>query len=724
MYKNTSILSYFKPFTQPPRLKKRSLPEDNSEEPRAVRRSRSATPKDSQPRSGPDREGEHLGSGLHGTSSRFTSRSSSRQPPGLQDEEPTDTATPAQVSRDETSYTPSTPVPIDPMSRNADVLGSQGTSLMSSQRVVKNGEVVIRNSDDESDSDSSLEDLDDLLLLDGRKHRGEPSSPEPQSPALPLHRNAEDGRRMSTRRRIKVDKVVAPLCSALLVQPKKYRFDLESLARHRKQEEASVEDISRANAMLRSFEQEKASARGNSEAVSKKGPFDAAFIDKVMEEHGDEDEISRLKAAIQRTEALHHGKSWSFFDEQAEEPLFEQADFPVVEDDRLGPVLVETSSRQQAFLSGYVGEFVMKENLPEEILFWIMDAICLEARDDLRYSYTATLTDASKHLALVLSPERIDMLFRRIGATAAALDIEGPVIPHAASSQSIEATSRPCLLSILDLFQNLASDLGAESRVHLICTLCRLALDRSIANCCHTMSAIEDAFASLIETIPAQDLDHELQVIMTTAFKSITDATLRLRLLQSILASSHRLILIRRRLALACFFRDIRYLSQQADDTIDLKGIARYLESPRFMTSNATDYGELAAAIGILSIAIECGDPPSSPCAVEEEKAFNRDIDVLSLKIKFMFADIVDTGASHMGRTEAKEVLESLQYRLSYAVRTKPPLKQSVFGDSTVEDAVNRGMMEAFVGKGKQNASFAMPDSAQGQGESRTIAAS
>lgn len=142
------------------------------------------------------------------------------------------------------------------------------------------------------------------------------------------------------------------------------------------------------------------------------------------------------------------------------------------------------------------------------------------------------------------------------------------------------------------------------------------------------------------------------------------------------------------------------------------------------MTSNATDYGELAAAIGILSIAIDCGDPPSSPCATEKERGFNRDIDVLSFKIKSMFADIVDTGASHMARTEAKEVLEAFQYRLSYGVRTKPPPKKSLFGDSTVEDAAKRQMMETFVEKGTQNTSFALPDSLQRQGQFRTVAAS
>lgn len=210
---------------------------------------------------------------------------------------------------------------------------------------------------------------------------------------------------------------------------------------------------------------------------------------------------------------------------------------------------------------------------------------------------------------------------------------------------------------------------------------------------------------------------------MTTAFKTITDATLRLRLLQNIHASSHRLILLRRRFALACFFQDIGYLSQQAEDTIDLRDIARHLDSPQFMTNNETDYAELAAAIGILSIAIDCGDPPPLPCATAE-KAFNRDIDVLSLKIKSMFADIVDTGASHMRRTEAKEALEAFQYRLSYGVRTKPPPKKSLFGDSTVESAAERHMMEAFVENGKQSTSSVMPDSFQRQGKLGTVAAS
>ena len=158
---------------------------------------------------------------------------------------------------------------------------------------------------------------------------------------------------------------------------------------------------------------------------------------------------------------------------------------------------------------------------------------------------------------------------------------------------------------------------------------------------------------------------------MTTAFKFITDATLRLRLLQNISTTSHRLILLRRRLALACFFEDIGYLSQQADDAIDLKDIVNHLEGSQFVISNATDYGDLAAAIGILSIAVDGGNPRSSPSVTKGENGFNREIDVLSIKIKSMFADIVDTGASHMGRTEAKEVSERNLLQSSLCLETR-----------------------------------------------------
>jgi len=206
-------------------------------------------------------------------------------------------------------------------------------------------------------------------------------------------------------------------------------------------------------------------------------------------------------------------------------------------------------------------------------------------------------------------------------------------------------------------------------------------------------------------TIPCKywksaDEPEQLEAVLTTVYRTIRDATLRLQLIQTIPAWSSRLLLLRQRFALAVFFQDSRYFSKQPKDLVNLKSIARRLESPQFNIRKGTDFGELAASICILSIGIDCGDPPLSPATKVEDAAFNEDVDSLSSKIKSMFSDIIDTGASHMKRTEAKEVLEGFQRRLEYSIRTKPKPKKSIFGDAKVVPL--QGHMDAFVKKSRR----------------------
>ena len=142
-------------------------------------------------------------------------------------------------------------------------------------------------------------------------------------------------------------------------------------------------------------------------------------------------------------------------------------------------------------------------------------------------------------------------------------------------------------------------------------------------------------------------------------------------------------------------------MSKYTEDWIDLRSMADRLRSPQFAINNATDYADLAASIGILSIAIDSGNPPPPGSSKEDEIAFNSDVDILALKIRAMFTQIIDTSASQMKRTEAKEILEGFHARLWYAIRTKPPPKKSIFGDSHVKPLQER--MEAFVVRRKQD---------------------
>ncbi|MCJ1459499.1 hypothetical protein MMC28_009878 [Mycoblastus sanguinarius] len=707
-YKNSNITDYFKRFA-PPRPKKRPFPNDNTEECHSVRQllrtphgSQGVDPQSKDPKSFDEMSGTKLvksnsiDPGSQASSGRHADANQVNPTP------PDNDTSPPEVKLEQAR--------------------SQTPALSSSQRMVKNGEVIVTNSDEDASSDTSLEDIDDLL--EARKpSRGINSPPEPELPYLPSQRKADDEGGSSTKRpprgSARANKVASPLRSALPVMTK-YKFSLQALAKQRRQYEASKEGVAQANLLLESYEQRKAMTDEEGRIPSEKTILDVDLIKEVMKNHGDEDDISRLKIAIQRTEALNHSKIWSFFDDNSGES-FEQGDFPNIENEPLAQILTEPPSRHQAFLSGYVGEYAMKQGLPEEVLLWIMDAVCLESRDDLRYSFTSSLKEAAKQITPLLTPGRIDALFRKMGATAAALDTERSVVPRAVLSESIEAVSRPNLLSILDLFRTAAGDMSSGSRIHIVCTLCRLALDHSISNDPHAISAIEESFASLVESIPDRDLDHEVgykpkakqgkanensdqfQVVLTTVLPSIADTTLRLQLLQSIPAYPYRLAFFRQQLALAFFLGDNPYFQRRAQELVNLRIIARHLHQPQYIVNNTTDYAELAASISILSIGIDCGDPPSAPYTRDEETRFNSDVDLLAQRIKEMFTQIIDTSASSIRRTEAKEVLEGLHSRLMYAVRTKPKPKSMLFGNSTIGSAGDRGIIKAFLDGKKQS---------------------
>ena len=50
----------------------------------------------------------------------------------------------------------------------------------------------------------------------------------------------------------------------------------------------------------------------------------------------------------------------------------------------------------------------------------------------------------------------------------------------------------------------------ADARTHILCLLCRLALDASAMNDGHVMIAFEDAFANLIDSAASTQYDHEV----------------------------------------------------------------------------------------------------------------------------------------------------------------------------------------------------------------------
>lgn len=508
LYKNRRIDDWFKPFAQLPR-NKRPSPEDIPERPPSKRNSPLGSPRQIQCA---DENGQAEALGPVASRALHSASQEQRSQPGdnLAESDPTLPNLMADGPRGVKSSMST--VPIHLSSNVAPQISSTPSSqsmLTSSQRIVRNGEVRIRDSDEESGSDTSLEDLDELLAL------FKPSRGYSRPKELDHTHPAEDdtggsSSRRTTRKRPQASTKDSPLSSAVTAMPKSYKISLDSLAKQRKQYDASNAGVAQAKSVLDLYDQRKATTDCREPLKDKTGVLEADLINIVMKDQVDGDDMGRLKTAIHRTEALQHGKSWSFFEDYPEEFSAQHDDFPTFGNDhRLEPILAELATRQQAFLGGYIGEFARLENLPEELLLWLMDAVCFEVRDDLRNSYTATLNEVDGLYSL-LTPERIDALFRKLGATATAIDVEKEIVPHPVVSQRTHIVPRSSLLTTLAFFRSAASVLGPESRVHLLCALCRLSLDATIATNIHAIRAIDDLFANLLQSIPEEDLEHEV----------------------------------------------------------------------------------------------------------------------------------------------------------------------------------------------------------------------
>lgn len=315
MHKTRNITDFFKPFAQPP-AKKRLREDDKTSPDKIFGRQRTCS---KSPRVGDAETATSLPSNL--PSSSLTSSLTSLDSDVRSEEEEEDEAT--NVLRETDRM---------PVTASFGTSSSQGPVLTNSQRVMRKGQVMIKNSDDESDSGTSLDDLDELLNL---ARQTVDSSPPIETDPLPSTSsnqkrltpvNCVTGRTRSGR-----DKDPVKPVNILPVMPK-YKFSLQSLIAQAEEDDAAEASAMHAKEIVDALDEHRAvreakhgPARGNN------GNASEGLLVSVMEKRGEGESIDRLVQAIQRTEALHQEKSWSFF--ASAEPIspFKIVDFPLLE---------------------------------------------------------------------------------------------------------------------------------------------------------------------------------------------------------------------------------------------------------------------------------------------------------------------------------------------------------------------------------------------------------
>lgn len=328
MYRNSSITNFFKPFAHS-RQNKRPLSEDNINGPRPLRGSHSITPEAAtraetlpeairppnqtpSPNDPPKVGGAPADRPLSPKHDSLRSGSRGRLKP----------------SREERKESP----------------GLQGHISAGSQRVMRDGKVMIRNSDDESESDMSLDDIDDLLVARRNTLASSPPT-EPDHPQAPPFKQEEISKPVVEVRISRSTRAKATYLPSTLPVVPKYKFSLKALEEKAKDDKASEVGSSKAKLLLDSFEQEKIKPTDKARRVDKAGEkFDAEFVSAVLKDKGDEEGINRLMTAIERTEAFHQGKIWSFFSIANDPTLLQQAKFPVLDDVHWQGILTSLSA--------------------------------------------------------------------------------------------------------------------------------------------------------------------------------------------------------------------------------------------------------------------------------------------------------------------------------------------------------------------------------------------
>ena len=213
----------------------------------------------------------------------------------------------------------------------SDLHSSFTAGLTSSQRIVKNGQMVVTNSDGESDSDTSLGDIDELLT--GVKQSLDvPPSPEISLSTLRSEiRTRQSGRKEAILRAKRGTSAHIAQRSNPPLNTSKYKFSIDSLIAQVEKEDAAEAGALQARLAVGVLNEEKKARDAGLRSMKEEDKIEEGLLTSMVEHAGNIEGIDRLVQAVKRTEALHQDKTWLFFDFQAQDSHEPTNAFPEIQ---------------------------------------------------------------------------------------------------------------------------------------------------------------------------------------------------------------------------------------------------------------------------------------------------------------------------------------------------------------------------------------------------------
>ncbi|KAM3442898.1 hypothetical protein NHJ13734_002136 [Beauveria thailandica] len=523
----------------------------------------------------------------------------------------------------------------------------------------------IAASDDDDDgndsnfSDSSLEDLS--TLLGG-------SRPRPAAAAAASSRS----QLLATPSR--ASKRAALHRSPLAVIPK-HRFDLKALAKDARRDTALQASSLRASEPVR--DGTAAPPPPSTPAASIPQSHSALSDFVASERRGDAHKVLRT---VQRADPGHQELRYCFFKTRLDGPAAASSPPPAATHGHW-TLLTEGNQRvrEQNLVSGLPFNIVGSQGgMPDDIFLWVLDEICTVKSVVARMELCNLIVICPEQIASLFTPDCLKSIWERLGARDLSMDC-GEISVSKVSEDVYKGHDWAPLLAVMSLLKDTSSNLPVETRKYAVQMLLRMSMDRLIISNVHLSNQFEDAFKTIVDTIPSKEWDafcHDTCALLLGNFSS---QCIRVNALLSLPTSSRRAHDLRRRLAATFLFYDASLARRVPEEAVTLQAVIDRLATPAFQVGPRTEFAELRAAILILNIAVDDGSVlVFGPDDADAEDRFNARVDELAARLNDIWRRTNDTGMK-LARTETKSVVEWVQKRVTHTVRTRRKQARSIF---------------------------------------------
>lgn len=343
----------------------------------------------------------------------------------------------------------------------------------------------IQGSDDEvngGDSDDSLESLSEII---GRTARPAGYQRPANLATTPKAKRHASGFHKS------------PL--TLQNKPAKHKFDLKSLVKHARRDDAADESARRAEELM-------ADAGKEVDLPDEHNPSKMRETAKELLDSDDEDDRGgKLDRAIHRTQVDDQRSHCYFFDVDGPPRDVPQLPFPTEAAEGRWSYLADPSARSQAFIRGIPTTMASRRReLPDELFEWILSEVTVENNFQLRMQYINVAALCAKGTRRLVGDVQLYSMLEKIGGPKYSLE-------HAEFKQTA-GQNRPylgkhwsLLRSFLDLLARMAPNLAPATTVCAIQLLLRMSLDPIVRTTVQIRGEHAAALKALVSALPTAE---------------------------------------------------------------------------------------------------------------------------------------------------------------------------------------------------------------------------